>query len=63
MFVNSMDKDGKVTVEPPKEPSKFAKYVKANYILHRVPGRSHGDVMKILSDNFGKLNVNEKLQL
>lgn len=47
---------------PPKEPSMFAKYVKENYKLHKVSGSEHADVMKILSNNFGKLTVLEKMK-
>lgn len=45
---------------PPKEPSVFAKFVKEKYKLHKASGATHADVMKILSNNFGKLTVEEK---
>lgn len=60
VFLNKVDKDGKVTLVPPKEPSMFAKYVKENYRLSKQSGCSHADVMKILSNNFAALTVSEK---
>ncbi|XP_037032807.1 uncharacterized protein LOC119071854 [Bradysia coprophila] len=60
IFLNKTDKDGQVILVPPKEPSVFAKYVKEKYKLHKVSGATHADVMKILSNNFGKLTVEEK---
>lgn len=60
MFLNKTDKDGQVVLVPPKEPSMFAKYVKEEYKLQKVTGATHADVMKILSNNFGKLTVEEK---
>lgn len=45
---------------PPKEPSMFAKYVKEKYKLHKVSGATHAEVMKMLSNNFAKLTVEEK---
>lgn len=60
VFLNKVDKDGKVTLVPPKEPSMFAKFVKENYKSSKETGCSHADVMKILSNNFAKLSVQEK---
>lgn len=62
MFLNKTDKDGKVVLVPPKEPSMFAKFVKLNYKLSKESGCNHAAVMKILSDNFGKLTVQEKMK-
>ncbi|KAG4076536.1 hypothetical protein HA402_011352 [Bradysia odoriphaga] len=60
IFLNKTDENGQVILVTPKEPSMFAKYVKEKYKLHKVSGVTHADVMKILSNNFGKLTVEEK---
>lgn len=62
VFLNQRDKDGKITLVPPKQPSGFAKFVKDNYKLFKASGDTHAGVMKILSGNFAKLTIQEKLK-
>lgn len=46
----------------PKEVTGFPKFVQENYKLFKEVGRGHADVMKILSNNFGKLTAQQKLK-
>lgn len=62
VFLNKTEKDGKVTLVPPKQPSMFAKFVKENYNLSKESGCTHADVMKMLSNNYAKLTVQEKFK-
>ena len=43
----------------PKAPTGFALFVKENYKLHKVPGKSHADVMKILSTKFSETKISK----
>jgi len=51
--------DSAVTNSKPKAPNAFALFVKDNYKLHKQPGVSHGDVMKLLSTKFSETKISK----
>lgn len=62
ILLNKIDKDGNVVSTPVKQASGFSKYVKENYSKVKKPNIPHGDVMRLLGEEFGKLSVEEKIK-
>lgn len=48
---------------PVRQASGFSKYVREFYKVHKKPGVTHIEVMKILSVEYGKLTDEEKKNL
>jgi len=51
---------GASAAKTPKAPNPFALYVKENYKNYKMPGVSHGDVMKMLGDKFKEAKITNK---
>lgn len=60
IFINKKLKDGKIVQTPVREASGFAKFVKEKYKEFKVPGKTHAEIMRLISDNFSALSVEEK---
>lgn len=60
ILLNKKNKDGQITATPTRKATGFAKYVKEQYKMIKQPHLNHGEVMKLLGENFGGLSVEEK---
>lgn len=60
IFLNKKDKDGNVVPTPVRKATGFAMFVKEKYHQFKVTGCTHADVMKMLSNEFAALSVDEK---
>lgn len=52
--------DGNVVMIPVRQATGFSKYVKEFYKVHKKPGVTHVEVMRILSAEYAKLTDEEK---
>lgn len=59
IFLNKK-KDGKIVMEPVREASGFAKFVKEKYKEFKKPGVKHADVMRQISSQYSTLSQEEK---
>ncbi|EFA12058.2 hypothetical protein TcasGA2_TC012902 [Tribolium castaneum] len=61
VLINKISKKGETKSIPatPKKPSGFALFVKENYATVKTPDLKHGDVMKILGQQFADLKVDQ----
>uniref|UniRef100_A0A1B0CII1 SprT-like domain-containing protein n=2 Tax=Lutzomyia longipalpis TaxID=7200 RepID=A0A1B0CII1_LUTLO len=57
VFLNKKTKDGQVVQTPVREPNGFAKFVKEKYKIFKTPQTTHAETMKILSQEFTKINL------
>ncbi|XP_059613428.1 germ cell nuclear acidic protein isoform X2 [Phlebotomus argentipes] len=62
VFLNKKNKEGEVVRTPVREVSGFAKFVKEKYRIFKTPQNTHAETMKILSQEFAKINLDKKLQ-
>lgn len=63
VLLNKVSKKGEtktVPATPKKELNGFALYVKENYGTVKTPILKHGEVMKILGQNFQKIKISNK---
>lgn len=59
IFLNKK-KDGQIVMEPVREASGFAKFVKEKYKDFKKPGVKHADVMRQISSEYSTLSQEEK---
>lgn len=59
IFLNKK-KDGQIVMEPVREASGFAKFVKEKYKEFKKPGVKHADVMRQISSQYATLSQEEK---
>lgn len=59
IFLNKK-KDGKLVMEPVREASGFAKFVKEKYKEFKKPGVKHAEVMRQISSQYSTLSQEEK---
>lgn len=59
IFLNKR-KNGETVLEPVREASGFAKFVKEKYKDFKKPGVKHADVMRQISQEYGTLSQEEK---
>lgn len=59
IFLNKK-KNGQTVMEPVREASGFAKYVKEKYKEFKKPGVKHADVMRQISLQYSTLSQEEK---
>lgn len=55
-------KDGKIVMEPVREATGFAKFVKEKYKDFKKPGVTHAEVMRQISSQYSTLSQEEKKQ-
>lgn len=60
IYLNKKQKNGIVTLQPIREASGFAKFVKEKYKDFKEPGVTHAEVMRLISTAFAALSVDEK---
>ncbi|KAL5275451.1 ACRC family protein [Megaselia abdita] len=60
IFLNKKDKQGNVIPTPVKSPKGFSKFVKVQYKQFKTNDLKHAEVMKLLSNAYAALDVNEK---
>lgn len=61
IFLNKK-KDGKIVLEPVREATGFAKFVKEKYKDFKKPGVKHADVMRQISSQYSTLSQEEKMK-
>lgn len=61
IFLNKK-KNGKMVMEPVREATGFAKFVKEKYKDFKKPGIKHADVMRQISTQYSMLSQDEKKQ-
>lgn len=59
IFLNKR-KNGKVIMEPVREATGFAKFVKEKYKDFKKPGVKHAEVMRLISSQYAMLSQEEK---
>lgn len=60
IFLNKK-KDGKTVMEPVREATGFAKFVKEKYKDFKRPGIKHAEVMRLISSQYSTLSQEEKM--
>lgn len=60
IFLNKRTKDGKTIMEPVREATGFAKFVKEKYKEFKKPGVKHAEVMRQISSQYSTLSQEEK---
>lgn len=60
IYLNKKQKNGIVTLQPIREASGFAKFVKEKYKDFKKPGVTHAEAMRLISTAFAALSVDEK---
>ncbi|XP_063707581.1 germ cell nuclear acidic protein-like [Culicoides brevitarsis] len=60
IMLNKINKEGQMVSTPVKSATGFAKFVKENYSKVKTPNVKHGEVMKTLGQDFGKLSVSQR---
>ena len=62
VFLNKKDTNGQIVQTPVKKASGFALFVKEKYKDYKKPELKHADIMKILSNEFSSLAVQDKMK-
>ncbi|GAB0099426.1 hypothetical protein DMENIID0001_152830 [Sergentomyia squamirostris] len=62
VFLNKKNKDGEIVQTPVREASGFAKFVKEKYKIFKTPQTNHAETMKLLSQEFTKINLEKNQQ-
>lgn len=62
IYLNKRSKDGQTVLQPVREATGFAKFVKEKYKHFKKPGVKHAEVMRQISSQYSTLSQEEKQQ-